>query len=69
MTTTRRFAMAKGFQKTVDRWLDEADGNEDELVDAIALWVEDSDETDIDEMARYVAKLLLADNDNEDEED
>lgn len=59
--------MKKGFQKTVDRWVDDADGDEDELVDAIALWVQDADEADVEDMARYVAKLLLADNDNDDE--
>ena len=53
------------FRRTVDEWLDEAEGDEGELAEQIVNWIEIAEPEEIRAMAEYVAKELLADREEE----
>ncbi|MDR6634217.1 hypothetical protein J2X72_003017 [Phyllobacterium sp. 1468] len=54
------------FQRQIDRWLENADGDRDVLVDEITAYLEDGDTADYAEIADFVADELLGQQDDED---
>jgi hypothetical protein len=61
--------VANKFNRQIEDWLEAADGDEDALADQIVEWIEVATPSEIQQMAEYVAKELLSDNDNGPEED
>jgi formate dehydrogenase maturation protein FdhE len=60
-------AKTNKFQKVIDDLIEDADGDEQDLADSIVEYIEEADLAELQGLAEFVAKALLADNDNEED--
>lgn len=56
------------FHRVIEDWLEAANDDEEKLADQIVDFIDQADPSEIQQMAEYVAKELLADNDDDDDE-
>lgn len=57
------------FQKQIDRWLDEASGDREVLIDQIVSYLQDGDLADYELIADFCADELLKDTDDDEQEE